>query len=237
MNFRSDAASELRFGKQSTETQVRYFLPGSMLLIAMYTAGLIGLQTTALKPLFQSLVPFNLIASACILLFFHRKWTPGFFAFCLITFLSGYWIEVAGVHTGLIFGSYQYGQTLGWQWLGVPLLIGVNWLTLIYSTGVISRRLALPWWGQAIVGALLMVLLDFFIEPIAVEFDFWSWQYGHIPLQNFLAWFIISFALLSLFHRIKMDKKNPIAFLFYTVQLLFFILQNVGHYLNNPPLD
>jgi uncharacterized membrane protein len=98
-------------------------------------------------------------------------------------------------------------------------------------------ELPLPWWGQAVAGAFLMVLLDFFIEPIAVELDFWSWQHGHIPFQNFLAWFIISFALLIVFHRIEIDKKNPIAFPFYAIQLLFFILQNAGHYLINPPLD
>jgi uncharacterized membrane protein len=205
----------------------RYSFPALALLTAMYTAGLIGLQLPALRPYFLPLVPFNLITSAAIVLLFHPQWNRSFVAFCLTALLTGYWIEVAGVQTGKIFGLYQYGPTLGYQALRVPLLIGLNWLTLSYCTGVISAHWKQRWWWQAALGASLMVLLDFFIEPVAMTFDFWSWQQQRIPLQNYVAWWIISFGVLSLFHGLNFNKQNRVAIFLYLLQLLFFILHNL----------
>ena len=37
-----------------------------------------------------------------------------------------------------------------------------------------------------------MVLLDIMIEPVAIELDFWQWEGGNIPLQNYLMWFIVA---------------------------------------------
>lgn len=213
----------------STQSGNRYFRPGRLLLSSMYLAGGLGLQLPALREFFLPLVPFNLIVSAIVLFTFHTQWNRSFVVFGVLTFLVGFGVEVAGVHTGLIFGSYRYGATLGPQWLGVPWLIGLNWLTLIYCTGVISHRLKKAWWLQAALGAVLMVGLDIFIEPIAIQLDFWQWSQG-IPFQNYLAWLIVSFLLLSIFHTFKFNKANRMAFFLYLLQLLFFVSHNLASY-------
>lgn len=194
------------------------------LLAATYLAGLIGLQLPLTASLFRALTPFNLLLSAAILFSFHRQWNRAFILFCGVCFLSGYFVEVAGVATGLIFGSYAYGPTLGWQLLEVPLIIGLNWLMLIYSTGSICAGLSLPLALKAALASGLMVLLDLFIEPVAMAYNFWQWENDLVPWQNYAAWFIISFSLHLLFFLLPFRKRNLAAKYLYGLQLIFFII-------------
>lgn len=194
------------------------------LLGATYLAGIFGLLLPATTALFQALTPFNLLLSAAILLSFHRDWNTPFILFCLGSFFTGYFAEVAGVATGLIFGSYSYGPTLGWQFLKVPLIIGLNWLMLVYSTGTICAHFQLPVFLKAMLASGLMVLLDIFIEPVAIAFDFWQWENGIIPWQNYGAWFMLSFCLHLLFYLLPFRKGNPAAKYLYLFQLVFFII-------------
>jgi len=71
----------------------------------------------------------------------------------------GFGVEVLGVKTELIFGSYHYGESLGYKWLSVPLLIGVNWCMLLYCTSQLSKFKNFI--INALFGAALMVVLDF----------------------------------------------------------------------------
>ena len=135
------------------------------LMTASYLAGIIGLLLPQTQQLFQLLTPFHLLLTAVLLFGFHKTWNASFILFCLITFLIGYGVEVAGVHTGLIFGEYWYGDAFGFKQLEVPLLIGLNWLVLVYVTGVICEPLRWPVSFKAAAAALLMVGLDAVIEP------------------------------------------------------------------------
>ncbi len=194
------------------------------LLGATYIAGIIGLLLPATQPLFQALTPFNLLLSTAILFSFHGHWNKAFGLFCGICFFTGYFAEVAGVATGIIFGSYSYGPTLGWQLLEVPLIIGLNWLMLIYSTGVICAGMRLSLVLKAMAASGLMVVLDFFIEPVAVAFNFWQWENNIIPWQNYGAWFVISLGLHLLFYLLPFPKQNRAAKYLYLLQLIFFII-------------
>lgn len=201
------------------------------LLVAMHIAGLIGLQHPVSRPFFESLTAFNLVITAAIVFYFHTYFTNKFIAFALFTFLAGYFVEVAGVHTGILFGHYQYGTGLGYKIWKVPLLIGLNWLVLVYCTGVITHRLKIPVVLKIFTGALLMVGLDYLIEPVAIKHDWWTWQADDVPLQNYIGWFISAFTLLSLFHLLRFNKNNRMAPVVYVVQALFFLVQNI---LNKP---
>lgn len=141
-------------------------------------------------------------------------------------FLLGYGVEVAGVHTGMVFGEYAYGDTLGLKLFDVPLVMGLNWLTLVYSVGVIFNRWNISTWIKAALGACVLMFLDFFIEPIAIHYDYWSWKTVSVPVQNYVAWFIISFFFLIFFYTLNFKKENKLAFLYFMVQLLFFASLN-----------
>jgi putative membrane protein len=135
----------------------------------------------------------------------------------------GYGVEVAGVHTGMVFGEYSYGKTLGFKIADVPLVMGLNWLTLIYSAGVIFNRLNAPVIVKSALGGLVLMILDLFIEPIAIRYDYWSWESISVPLQNYLAWFVISFLFLMVFFSLKFKKENKLALLYLSVQFFFFV--------------
>lgn len=191
-------------------------------LVIFYAVGFVGLGFSAYRPLFQALVPFNLLLTNAIIFAFHRDFSRSFWVFAGVVAVGGYLAEVLGVHTGLLFGSYQYGPTLGLQLLQVPLLIGLNWLMLVYATGHLTDLLRLPWLLKALLAAGLMVGLDFFIEPVAVAFDFWSWQGGHIPFSNYAGWFGLSLLMQVYYQRAGFRKGNPVAPYVYLVQVLFF---------------
>lgn len=193
------------------------------LMVASYAAGLAGLLLPQTQQLFQLMTPFHLLLTAILLFGFHPDWNKPFVLFCLLAFAVGYGIEVAGVHTGAIFGQYWYGDAFGPKLFEVPLLIGLNWLVLVYVTGVICEPLPWPIVLKATVAALLMVGLDVLIEPISGAYDFWYWEGNNIPLQNFFAWFITAFGLLLLFYRLPFVRRNSLALPLFILQLIFFV--------------
>ncbi len=202
----------------------KYALPLAVfILVVFHAVGFWGLRFSGKPEYFQQLTPMNLLLTNTLLFAFHRRWNAAFILFAAVVFAVGFFSEVLGVHTGLLFGNYSYGAALGTKVWEVPLLIGLNWLMLVYTTGHISNLTRLPWVLKAILGAILMVLLDFFIEPVASRFDFWSWQGGNIPLSNFVGWFFVALLLQVYFQLAPIYKQNRIANWVYLVQLLFFI--------------
>jgi uncharacterized membrane protein len=197
-------------------------VPVLVLLALMHLAGAIGLWLPESRFLFQLLVPFNLLFSLAVVLFFHTEWNNSFILFLIMTYALGFGIEWLGVETGIIFGVYSYDDTLGYKFMGIPLVIGVNWVMLVYCTGVIGGLFRSNT-VRSFIGAALMVLIDLAIEPVAMSYGFWSWQDDQVPLQNYLAWFVFSFILLQLFYRLKFRKVNLIAPALYLFQLLFFV--------------
>lgn len=198
------------------------------ILSMLYFVGIIGI-TIPLHEHFILLTPINLLLSLSLVLYFHPQWNLKdiwVFGFC---FLAGLSIEMIGVQTGLIFGEYQYGATLGWKIAGTPLMIGINWLMLVYCSGATVNRL-IPranFLLKAALAAGVMTLLDVLIEPVAMQYDFWSWPENIVPLQNYIAWFVIAFVLLSVFHKITGQITNKVATALLILQFLFFGILNL----------
>ncbi len=200
----------------------------SLLIMLFYAVGLMGFLIPRLSPLFLQLVPYHLLLMLLLLIISHHHRNRNYWLFLLVTFLAGFFIEVLGVSTGYIFGAYQYGSTLGVKLADVPLLIGVNWVLLIYSTGVTVRYFNIN--NQvlcALIGAFFLVMLDILIEPVAIRFDYWGWTELNIPFQNYIAWFVFSFLMLMFFFSRQFRKKNPAAVVLLVSQLLFFVALNL----------
>lgn len=199
--------------------------PTIYLLLSMYVAGVIGLNLEATTGLFKFLTPFNLLFSAFVLLYFHVEKNKAFAFFTISTLMIGYWIEVLGVNTGLIFGKYQYITTLGIEVFNVPLMIGVNWLIVAYCSGYILNKLAVPKIVKVALAAALMTAFDYLVEPIAIRLDMWNW-FGEIPpLSNYLGWFFTSFVIQLIYFYAPFKKENPVAIWLFALQTLFFGIQ------------
>lgn len=203
------------------------------LSIAMYLAGLIGLNIEATKELFRFLTPFHLLSSAAILIYFESNRSKPFWMYLAISYLIGFFIEVAGVNTGLIFGEYAYGKTLGLKIWNTPLMIGVNWFVLSF---VIAKSLSL-WskkavflkntWIFSAAGGALMTLLDFFAEPPAIYHDMWSWTSNLPPFQNYFSWFLVSAFLMFIYQKLRIEEFNPLALPILILQFFFFLVQYI----------
>lgn len=204
----------------------------------MFIVGFIGFNNNMTKELFKLVVPVHLLITAIILFYFHRENSSpsyqsdlkkiynenqNFIIWAILTALSGFFVEVIGVKTSLIFGDYSYGKTLGLKLFDVPLMIGVNWVVLAYCTSIIADKTKSSVFIKSLFAAFLMILVDYFIEPVAINYDYWSWSTINIPLQNYTAWFVISFIMALFFYKLKVNTSNPLALPIYFMQLIFFM--------------
>ncbi len=197
------------------------FVKKNIPIISIIIFHLVGFFGFIFYPnLFKSLSSANIILSSVIVILVSKQYNWSFYRSLIIIAILGYLVEVLGVKTKLIFGSYYYGYSLGYKLFSVPLLIGVNWSVLLYCTAQCVRLKNM--FLNALVSAFLMVFLDFFIEQNASNFDFWYWENLKIPLQNYIAWFLISFVFNLLVQKHINSHVNNTAKLFYITQLLFF---------------
>ncbi|MES3017073.1 MAG: carotenoid biosynthesis protein [Bacteroidota bacterium] len=198
----------------------------SLIIILFHLVGLYGFLNPNLTDFFIQLVPFHLLLMLALLVISGNDGSMNIRLFALVVFIFGFLIEVAGVNTGLIFGSYTYGATLGLKLWETPLLIGVNWLILVYSTGVLLNGFRLNKYLLALLGAIILVSIDFLIEPVAIRYDYWSWTEQIIPMQNYLGWFAVSFTMFILFTSVNFKKQNRSAIVLFVAQVCFFIILN-----------
>jgi putative membrane protein len=194
-----------------------------LVIIIFHLVGLIGLCAQSLRPQFLQLVPYHLLLMLVVVVLSHQNADIRLLLFALCLLILGYSAEWLGVNKHLLFGDYQYGQTLGFKLSGIPLIIGVNWFLLIYSAGVLMQRSRVKsLFLRVIAGALLLVLLDLLIEPVAIRFDYWHWTNGSIPLSNYLCWFFVSAFMLILFERFQFKKQSIVAPALLVTELIFF---------------
>ena len=128
-------------------------------LVVFHAVGLYGLAFSSNPAWYRALSPLNLLLTNVLLYSFHKTWNWSFWLFAIVALLAGFISEVIGVHTGLLFGSYTYGAALGLQLWGIPLVISLNWLLLVYVTGIMVQRLPLYWLPKALLAAALMTFL------------------------------------------------------------------------------
>jgi len=197
------------------------------LISIVYAVGIWGILTPAYRSITLSTTPIALLLSLFILIPFarHRFDTRAIITYILIIF-TGYLAEVIGVNTGLIFGEYHYGGSLGYKLFDTPILIGINWLLLIYTSAAITERIPTHNIIQIITASAIMLIYDYIMEPVAHTMDMWYWPENNIPLQNYIAWFIISLILHSIMKLMQIKPKNSMAIYILTIHILFFLIVN-----------
>lgn len=197
-----------------------------VLLIIFYSVGIVGLALPEQRESFLSLSFFNLMLSFTLLILGRHQFSYKLWIYLLFGFSVGMTVEWIGVHTGLLFGEYYYGENLGLKWYGVPIVIGINWLMLTIISSSVAKLIKINKYIQALIGATLMLILDLLIEPFAIVSDYWYWN-GEIPVSNFVTWFIIALFLQIFWFHFNLAEKNKVAVTLYILQLLFFIILNI----------
>lgn len=147
----------------------------------------------------------------------------------LLIFLIGMFSEFIGVNYGLIFGEYIYGNNLGFKLFGVPFLIGLNWviLTVICANiaSILTKNNSII--QIIILGTLLMLFMDFVMEPIAPKLDLWKFKNLVVPTSNYIGWLIISILTQTIYNIQFKEKEIKLSFNLYTAIFIFFVSLNL----------
>jgi putative membrane protein len=170
---------------------------------------------------FISLSPFNLLALFAILIW-NSEDKKQTLLILLIPYFIGFIAEVLGVNFGLIFGNYTYGENLGFKVLEVPLLIGINWAILTYVTSNISKLIHPNIFLSSAIAALLMTSLDVLLEVSAPRFDYWEFEDGFAPIQNYIGWYFISLIACFIFQKFYNNGHFILSFHIFTAITIFF---------------
>jgi putative membrane protein len=193
-------------------------------LYIIFSVGIIGHLYAPLQHLMLLLTPGTLLLTGLVVLFYsYKSSNDKFLLWALITYIITFILEVIGVKTGLIFGEYLYGSTLGVKLFEVPLIIGFNWVLVILGSISISRLFTSGILLSALISAFIAFVFDLILEPIAIKLDYWTWSEGIIPVQNYAAWFTIALISSLGFSLFKVNVKSNISLHYLAVQFLFFI--------------
>ncbi len=210
------------------------------LAILFHVCGLIGILCTPYKDWFIHNTPLNLCLMTILLVWAQPLKNISFFLFFIIAFAAGMAAEMAGVNTGRLFGSYQYGDLLGPKINHVPWLIGLNWFVVVFCSSCAMQQIhewtkrkmesagtempkTVAVMSLILDGALLATFFDWVMEPVAQKLGFWQWKNSEVPFYNYTCWFLISLLLLALLQRMHFHKGNHFAVHLFIIQLLFFM--------------
>lgn len=152
-------------------------------------------------------------------------------------FIGSVLVENIGVKTGLIFGHYEYGNTLWPKIDTVPAAIGFSWINMLLGSIAIVYVLSdlkskYSIWMSSFLVALLMVGFDIIMEPAAMYLDYWNWLDGLVPVQNYLAWFVIGWIFAISGYAMGLFKNGipKITQHAFYGQLIYFSLVNISRY-------
>ncbi|MDP3642540.1 MAG: carotenoid biosynthesis protein [Bacteroidota bacterium] len=197
-----------------------------IIVVVWYLVGIAGFLNRPLQPLFQKLIPFGMVAAVVLLMYFHEpKNLKNWLVFSGIVLL-GFLVELIGVNTQALFGFYKYGNSLGPKIWNTPLVIGINWLVLVYCISALAKPIRDTWYFP-LLGAFAMVVFDWLMEPVAIATDMWYWVDNSIPGKNYLDWFLISGFLFLMIRILKVEINNRIAGVVLLMQFIFFLALNL----------
>jgi hypothetical protein len=128
---------------------------------------------------------------------------PDTLAFVIV---SGAFSAIMDFISSFVAQNYAYpGQSPVWVFSYIFFgWIGVSGSCLFIAEGILAKSgedmLTQPrlWWKVPLATGLIAVLVDLFIDPIAVARGYWVWTmpgdvYYGIPLLNFVGWFVLMF--------------------------------------------
>ncbi len=193
-----------------------------VLLFVPYVVGTIGILLPVSRSFFLNLTPIMLLFSFLLVVGEEFKWTKQNLIALIAIVVLGFGAEYIGVNYGWLFGDYQYGETLGYKYGGVPVIIAFNWLMLCISLRSLVNLVVTSTIPAALLAAALITAYDFILEPVAIRFGWWWWLQTEIPIYNYVCWFVLSFAF-QLFFK-KLPKTVGRSYWMPIVQILFFFI-------------
>ncbi|MBS1517797.1 MAG: carotenoid biosynthesis protein [Bacteroidetes bacterium] len=191
----------------------------------IFAVGITGHMISGLKGYMTEMTPYVLLITSILVLYFSEiRNNKNFIRWFLISYFITLTLEIAGVKTGLVFGSYVYGETLGAGIAGVPLIIGFNWIFVILGCIGIGKKISGNKFITAAAAGVFAVIFDIILEPVAVSLNYWKWTGGEIPMQNYAAWFVITFLITLIYCYLNVNVRKEFFIHYLAAQFLFFLV-------------
>lgn len=153
-------------------------------------------------------------------------------AFLLTCVVVSFCFEAVGVATGLVYGPYHYGDTLGAKIAGVPAIIPLAWFMMIYASWIVAHLLLEGAGGpaslagvlaRAVIAAMAMTAWDTLMDPGAAKAGAWVWENGGayfgVPFQNYVGWMATTltiYIVVALIFCVVPRRQRPVTTRFYS---------------------
>jgi putative membrane protein len=192
-----------------------------------YAVGIVGYAIDIIRPVMELVTPIVLFITAVyafLRTYYDMQaekrnklifWSLGVIAVTII-------MEIMGVKYGLFFGQYKYGRILGPMIMGVPFIIGINWLIVVMGVTSFIRKFTDNLIVIAFFSGFLAFLFDYIMEPAAITVGFWDWA-GPIPLKNYVSWFSITFLASAIATYLKIEISRKWTANLLAAQVIFFL--------------
>lgn len=205
-----------------TQTEQRF----SAALLFFYFSGVVAHLSPAIYPFTRYITDFFLLMvnGSLLIWLWHASKDNRLLWWALIAYIGTFSIEALGVATGRIFGQYAYGSAMIVQWLGVPLVIALNWVVLMLAVNYLAQRIVARPLPAAALAGIIIAVYDFFIEPVAIKLDYWQWANNIVPFKNYLAWGLVAFVFSLPVQYMKLPFGRPVLLVYLAVQWVFFVL-------------
>ena len=115
---------------------ILYFIP------IFYSIGILIHLTALNEKILNYLTPISLLAINILVIAYGFIGIKKSLIWLIASYLLTFFLEVIGVKSGLVFGSYEYGNGLGLKFLDVPLIIGLNWVVVVLGATALSERIS-----------------------------------------------------------------------------------------------
>lgn len=179
--------------KKASNKLIKFYIP--IILYVIFAVGVILYNLPSTQSLAKTLTPAMLLGTSvvcCVIAFKSTsksssiKHTGLWISIVsVVTFIA----EVLGTNYGLIFGNYLYSDILGVKLFSVPVIISLNWVMITWGIFALINKLVKSTWFFIFISAIVAVVFDWFMEPVAIALDFWRWSGDEIPLSNYISWF------------------------------------------------
>jgi len=189
-----------------------------------YMVGLVLFILPLTRELFTAITAFTLLLVITIVFCFQKEWNSKILTWFTFIIASSFLLEMVGVSTGKLFGTYQYYNSLGLKLFETPLIIGLNWLFLVYASHDIAGRITKRSLLRILLGAGLMLLYDLVLELVAPVMQMWHFDSFYPPVANFVTWFLAAAIFHTGFVWTKIKINNRPARMLFWIQMGFFAL-------------
>lgn len=184
---------------------------------------------------------FVFFALYLIIAVLHMGWVRSLL-FTALAYSISFFSEYSSTRNGFPYGSYSYIEATRGQelWIfNLPFMDSLSFTFLAYVSYTFSLLIWSPLvkngldvrWAKSsadgrslkivFTGALLFMLMDVIIDPVAFRGDRWflgpiytyqeAGEYFNIPLTNFAGWFLVGAAILFCFTRLNGRVNQLIA--------------------------